>query len=226
MAINFNHIIENANLSNEKIHKEIEITIGNLKTKGNFRHANNSKGLILFPRGNGSCKMSIGDNYVAEFLLDKGLSSLLFDLLTVQEDAFYENRFDIPLLTSRLIDVTAWIKNFEDVKNLSIGYFGTGTWAASALNAAAQLGNKIKAVVSKSGRPDLALAILPYLKSPTLLLVAGKDGDIIDLNIKAQEKISGICELKIIEGAKQLFSEPAKLEIVAEETFDWFNKYL
>lgn len=209
-----------------KSYREIEISLGNLKTIGNFRHAKNSKGLIIFSHGSGSGRMSTRNNYVADFLLERGFSSLLFDLLTVQEDAFYENRFDIPLLTSRLISVTEWMKDYHDVKNLSIGYFGASTGAASALNAAAQLGNKIKAVVSRGGRPDLAFAILPHVQSPTLLLVGGKDGIVIDLNIKAQEKMPGICELRIIEGATHLFSEPGKLEIVAEESCDWFTRYL
>ena len=209
-----------------KSDREIEISLGNLKTIGNFRHAKNSKGLIIFSHGSGSGRMSTRNNYVADFLLERGFSSLLFDLLTVQEDAFYENRFDIPLLTSRLISVTEWMKDYHDVKNLSIGYFGASTGAASALNAAAQLGNKIKAVVSRGGRPDLAFAILPHVQSPTLLLVGGKDGIVIDLNITTQEKMHGICELRIIEGATHLFSEPGKLEIVAEESCDWFTRYL
>ena len=209
-----------------KSYKEIKISLGSIRTKCNLCHTNNSKGLIVFSQGTCSGKMSSRNNYIADFLLERSYSSLLFDLLTDQEDTFYENRFDIPLLTSRLINAIGWVKNYEDIKNLSIGYFGVGTGAASALNAAAQLGNKIKAVVLMGGRPDLALAILPHVKSPTLFLVGSEDSAVIDYNIKSQEKISGISELKIIEGATNLFSEPGKLEIVAEEAFDWFDTYL
>lgn len=213
-------------MANTKIYREIEISLGNFQTKVNFRHANSSKGLIIFSHGSDRGRMSTRTNYIAEYLLERGFSSLLFDLLTVQEDAFYENRFDISLLTSRLLEATEWIKDYIDVKNISIGYFGTGIGTASALIAAAQLGNKIKAVVSRDGRPDLAFAILPYVKSPLLLLVGSKDSAGIDFNLKAQEQIPGICDLKIIEGATHLISEPEKLALVAEEAFDWFNTYL
>jgi len=207
-------------------YKEIEIPLGNIVTKGNLRLAPNSKGIILFSHGSGSSRLSSRNNYVAEFLLKRGFSSLLFDLLTPREDIFYENRFDIKLLTTRLINATEWLSNYEDTKNLSIGYFGASTGAASALNAAAQLGTIIKAVVSRGGRPDLAMAHLPLVKASTLLLVGSKDDLVISLNEKAKDNMSGICELKIIEGATHLFPEPGKLDIVADLTSNWFDEYL
>lgn len=209
-----------------KTYKEIDIPIGGIHVKGNLRQAQNSKGLILFSHGSGSSRLSSRNNYVADILLHNGFSSLLFDLLTPQEDAIYENRFDIELLTDRLVSVTKWVKNNKDIKQLPLGYFGASTGAASALSAAAKLGKTISAVVSRGGRPDLAMEYLSQVKTPTLLLVGSNDGVVIELNKKAQANISGICELKIIEGATHLFPEPGKLDLVAKETSDWFDTYL
>ncbi|MCK0109440.1 alpha/beta hydrolase [Flavobacteriaceae bacterium S0825] len=209
-----------------KTYKEIDIPIGEIYVNGNLRQAQNSKGIILFSHGSGSSRLSSRNNYVADILLYNGFSSLLFDLLTPQEDAIYNNRFDIELLTKRLVSVTKWVKNNEEIKQLPLGYFGASTGAASALSAAAKLGKAISAVVSRGGRPDLAMKDLSQVNTPTLLLVGGNDGVVIELNKKAKANISGICELKIIEGATHLFSEPGKLDIVAKETSDWFDTYL
>lgn len=209
-----------------KTYTEIDIPIGNIQVKGNLRQAIKSKGVILFSHGSGSSRLSTRNNYVADILLDRGFSSLLFDLLTPQEDADYDNRFDIELLTERLISVTKWIKGEETIKHLPIAYFGASTGAASALSAAARLGKTIKAVVSRGGRPDLAMKDLAHVETPTLLLVGSNDGIVIELNKKAKANMSGICKLKIIEGATHLFPEPGKLDIVAYETSDWFDTYL
>ena len=166
------------------------------------------------------------NNYVADLLLKKGLSSLLFDLLTPKEDTIYENRFDIELLTERLLKVTQWVRNYNQHKQLPIGYFGASTGAASALRAAAKMNKTIKAVVSRGGRPDLALRILNNVKTPSLLIVGGNDPDVITLNKQAKARISGICELKIIDGASHLFTEPGKLDMVANLSIEWFDKYL
>ena len=207
-------------------YKEIEISIGLTTLKGNLRLAKNSKGLIIFSHGSGSSRLSSRNNYVADLLLEQDFSSLLFDLLTPQEDLIYNNRFNIELLTERLLKITQWISENEDTKHLTIGYFGASTGSASALCAAAQLGNNIKALVSRGGRPDLAMAVLNKIKAPTLLLVGGNDGIVIELNKKAQAEIKGICELKIVEGASHLFEESGKLQIVAQHTINWFGKYL
>lgn len=185
-----------------------------------------SKGIILFSHGSGSSRLSIRNNYVANLLFEDGFSSLLFDLLTPEEDTIYENRFNIELLTERLLKVTKWIHKDKDTKHLPIGYFGASTGAASALSAAAKLGTTIKAIVSRGGRPDLAMDILKDINAPTLLLVGGNDNIVIELNKKAQSKIKSICELKIIEGATHLFSEHGKLELVAMHTSNWFDRYL
>jgi len=209
-----------------KPYKEIEIQIDSINLKGNLRLAENSKGIIVFSHGSGSSRLSARNNYVADLLLQRGFSSLLFDLLTRQEDLIYENRFNIGLLTNRLIRVTELLVNYDQIKDLPIGYFGASTGAASALSAASQLGSNIKAIVSRGGRPDLAMNKLKKISIPTLLLVGGNDDVVIELNKKAQAEIKGICELKIIEGASHLFEEPGKLDIVAIETGNWFNKYL
>ena len=211
-----------------KTYTEIDIPIGETHLKGNLRQAQNSKGIVLFSHGSGSSRLSSRNNYVADILLNNGFSSLLFDLLTPQEDAIYQNRFDINLLTNRLISVTKWIKNHSNsnINQLPIGYFGASTGAASALSAASKLGKIIKAVVSRGGRPDLAMEDLNQVITPTLLLVGSNDSVVIELNQKAKANISGICELKIIERATHLFPEPGKLDLVAKETSDWFDAYL
>lgn len=207
-------------------YQEIEIQLDSINLKGNLRLSDTNKGIIIFSHGSGSSRMSSRNNYVADLLLEEGFSSLLFDLLTRQEDLIYENRFDIELLTQRLVQVTERMNNYDETKHLPIGYFGASTGAASALSAAAQLGGMIKAIVSRGGRPDLAMKVLNEIKTPTLLLVGGNDGVVIELNKKAKSKLSGVCELKIIEGASHLFEESGKLEEVAKQTINWFNKYL
>ena len=207
-------------------YKEIEIPIGFITLKANLRLAKNSKGIILFSHGSGSSRLSSRNNYVADLLLAQGFSSLLFDLLTKQEDLIYENRFDIELLTNRLLKVTKWLSNYEVTKHLPIGLFGASTGAASALSAASQLGKRIKAIVSRGGRPDLAMAVLYKIKVPTLLLVGGNDYIVIELNKKAQAEINGICEFLIIFRLFKLDEESGKLELVAQKTIAWFNAYL
>lgn len=207
-------------------YKEIDIDIGEISLKGNLRLAEHPKGIILFSHGSGSSRLSIRNNYVASLLVEQGFSSLLFDLLSAKEDMVYENRFDIELLTQRLVKVTKWVMKYEEINKLPIGYFGASTGAASALYAAAEMGKSIKAIVSRGGRPDLAMPILKDIKTPTLLIVGGDDDVVIELNKKAKDAIEGVCELKIVEGATHLFAEAGKLEIVAKLTADWFDTYL
>jgi alpha-beta hydrolase superfamily lysophospholipase len=206
--------------------KEVDIAIGEVLLKGNLRLADEPKGIILFSHGSGSSRLSSRNNYVASLLFEQGFSSLLFDLLTAKEDLIYENRFNIELLTERLVKVTNWVLNYKETKKLPIGYFGASTGAASALSAAAQMGNIIKAIVSRGGRPDLAMPVLKDIKTPTLLIVGSEDDVVIALNKKAKAAIEGICELKIVEGATHLFPEAGKLEIVANFTAEWFDQYL
>lgn len=154
------------------------------------------------------------------------MGSLLFDLLTEEEDQDYEKRFDIELLTQRLIEVTQWLQKKEAVKALPIGYFGASTGAASALGAAAYFGPMIKAVVSRGGRPDLAFNVLPSVTAPTLLIVGGRDSEVIDLNQFAYENLSCIRQFEIVDGATHLFEEPGTMEQVADLAVSWFEHYL
>lgn len=208
------------------IYKPLNIPVEEVTLKGRLRIANQQKGLVIFSHGSGSSRMSSRNNYVADLLLKEGFSSLLFDLLTETEDTIYENRFDIDLLAQRLVQVTKWIDNQDITKNVSIGFFGASTGAASALKAATFLGSKIKAIVSRGGRPDLAAPVLDQINCPTLLIVGGDDDVVILLNQEAYDQLKGIKKMEIIEGATHLFSEPGKLEIVAALTCAWFTKYL
>lgn len=205
---------------------EIEIPIGNTFLNGILRLKKKSKGIVLFSHGSGSSRFSSRNNYVAELLFEQGFSSLLFDLLTTQEDMIYENRFDIELLTERLLYATSWVSSNKETKKLPVAYFGASTGAASALKAAAILGKNIKAVISRGGRPDLAMSSLSKILTPTLLIVGGNDEVVIELNKKAKSELSGIRELKIINGASHLFEEPGALEMVAKISIDWLDKYL
>jgi pimeloyl-ACP methyl ester carboxylesterase len=207
-------------------YKEINIPIEDITLKGRLRLAENQKGLIIFSHGSGSSRMSSRNNYVADLLLNEGFSSLLFDLLTEKEDLIRENRFDVNLLAQRLAIVTQWIDKQKEAQNVPIGFFGASTGAASALIAASVLGDKIKAIVSRGGRPDLAEPILNNINIPTLLIVGGNDGIVIELNQKAYAQLQGIKKIEIIEGATHLFSEPGKLEAVAKLTSNWFTEYL
>ncbi len=207
-------------------YKNIEIPILDVELKGRLRIAENQKGMVIFSHGSGSGRLSSRNNYVADHLLNAGFSSLLFDLLTEKEDLIYENRFDIKLLSKRLVKVTQWVQENEEISNVPIGYFGASTGAASALYAASQLGDTIQAIVSRGGRPDLAMPVLHKIKSPTLLIVGGNDDVVIYLNNKAYAELAGTKKMEIIEGATHLFPEPGKLEIVSELSTKWFNKYL
>ncbi len=185
-----------------------------------------AKGLVLFAHGSGSGRLSPRNNYVAGVLRDSGVATLLFDLLTEKEDRIYENRFDIDLLTQRLQLATEWVKQQAATRHLAIGYFGASTGAAAALKAAAALGPMIRAVVSRGGRPDLALDDLPRVQAPTLLIVGGNDDVVIELNRKAYRELRAEKELKIIPGATHLFEEPGTLEQVATAAARWFAHHL
>jgi pimeloyl-ACP methyl ester carboxylesterase len=185
-----------------------------------------AKGLVLFAHGSGSGRLSPRNNYVAGVLRESGVGTLLFDLLTEAEDRIYENRFDIVLLTHRLLLATQWAGQQVATRGLALGYFGASTGAAAALRAAAALGPEIGAVVSRGGRPDLALDDLARVQAPTLLIVGGNDAVVIELNRAAYRELCGEKELKIIRGATHLFEEPGTLEQVAMAAADWFGHYL
>lgn len=208
------------------LQKQVNIALNGLNFEGNLAIPQRARGLVVFAHGSGSSRLSPRNNFVAEVLRKASLGTLLFDLLTEEEDEVYENRFDIPLLAERLTSVTHWIQEQPNIDDLSLGYFGASTGAAAALRAAADLGKEIYAVVSRGGRPDLAKDVLNKVKSPTLLIVGGDDEPVIELNQLAFELLNTEKKLEIVPGATHLFEEPGTLEKVATLAAEWFIKYL
>jgi dienelactone hydrolase len=205
--------------------KTVKIQMEDVNLQGNLAIPENATGIVIFSHGSGSSRLSPRNNYVAEVLQQKGKATLLFDLLTEKEDRIYENRFNIDLLTERLIAITKWVKENPETKGLNLGYFGASTGAASALVAAAYFGDEIKAIVSRGGRPDLGMQDIHKVKAPTLLIVGGYDDLVIQLNQKAFEKLQCERKFEIVPEASHLFEEPGKLEIVARLSADWFSKW-
>jgi len=190
----------------------------------------NAHGLVLFVHGSGSSRFSTRNQYVAKMLNEANLATLLFDLLTPEEDLIdaqtSELRFNIELLSSRLMDVTDWcVKELSNFR-FSIGYFGASTGGGAALVAASQESSVIKAVVSRGGRPDLAGQFLSLVKAPTLLIVGGNDGPVIKMNQDAMSQMNCVTKLEIVPGATHLFEEPGALDEVGHLTEAWFLKYL
>lgn len=206
--------------------KQLRLSINGVTIDGELTIPESSFGLVIFSHGSGSSRFSPRNNFVAQQLQRAGLATFLLDLLTKEEDYIYTNRFDIDLLSQRLIEVTRELAKMPAVHGLSIGYFGASTGAASAIVAAAALGKKINAVVSRGGRADLAPNDLARIKAPTLLIVGSLDQQVIDLNRAALEKIQAPKSLKIVAGATHLFEEPGTLEQVAQLASNWFMKYL
>jgi pimeloyl-ACP methyl ester carboxylesterase len=186
----------------------------------------NAKGLVLFAHGSGSSRHSPRNNFVARVLHEKRLGTLLMDLLTPDEDRNYETRFDIKLLTNRLISASDWGRQQPQTCGLKMGYFGASTGAAAALQAAVALGQSVSAIVSRGGRPDLAGAGLSRVQAPVLLIVGGHDFEVIELNKEAFAELRSSKELAIIPGASHLFEEPGTLEQAAHLACKWFEKYL
>jgi len=184
------------------------------------------QGLVVFAHGSGSCRFSPRNNFVAHILQKAGIGTLLMDLLTEEEDAVYQSRFNIDLLTERLLLATKWLQEQPRTKGLVIGYFGASTGAAAALKAAAAGDSKIGAVVSRGGRPDLAEEALTHVQSPTLLIVGGNDHVVIELNREAYARLKGKKKLVIVPGATHLFEEPGTLEEVARLATEWFKQHL
>lgn len=183
-----------------------------------------SSGIVLFSHGSGSSRYSPRNQYVAGVLKTAGNGTLLFDLLTEEEVYDRSKVFDINLLSQRLIYATAWVgQNFRDMK---IGYFGSSTGAAAAIKASVEMDTEISALVSRGGRPDIVMSILDQVKAPSLLIVGGKDFEVLRLNRLAYERLKCEKELKIVSGATHLFEEPGKLQEVAELAASWFTKYL
>ena len=201
----------------------LSIQIGLTRLTGDLYVPSSTRGLVLFVHGSGSSRLSPRNRYVAEILYQSNISSLLFDLLTPEEDLDYQNRFDISVLTDRLDKVYDWVQEQYPERHRPIGLFGASTGAAAALQVAAKRGQGIAAVVSRGGRPDLAGAnFLSRVKSPTLLIVGGLDIQVLALNQEAYDVLPCLKELRVVPGATHLFEEPGTLELAAQHATDWF----
>lgn len=183
-------------------------------------------GLVIFSHGSGSGRLSPRNNQVAAGLRQAGFATLLLDLLRSDEEGNRAKVFDIALLASRLVSATRWAQSRPDLVGFPIGYFGASTGAAAALVAAAELKDRIAAVVSRGGRPDLAGEALDEVQCPTLLIVGGSDHGVIELNESARDRLACVRELVIVPGAGHLFEEPGALDAVLQQASDWFRRYL
>src|SRR5438105_12405609 len=210
---------------------EVHIQAAAVTVDGNLTVPNGATALVLFAHGSGSSRHSPRNQFVARTLYDAGLATLLFDLLTPEEELVdtrtAELRFDIDLLAERLVHATTWVKQQQQqTRDLRIGYFGSSTGGGAALVAAAQLPEDVGAVVSRGGRPDLAGAALPKMQAPTLFIVGGQDDIVIELNEQARNQMGCEVKLEIIPGATHLFEEPGALEQVAKLASDWFINHI
>jgi putative phosphoribosyl transferase len=208
----------------------VSIPIGDVILEGDLTVPEGAGRIVLFAHGSGSSRKSPRNRLVARMLNDAGIATLLFDLLTAEEEEIDQRtrhlRFDIGLLAERLAGATGWLLDEPELQNLSIGYFGASTGAGAALVAASRLPQSIQAVVSRGGRPDLAGPALPDVKAPTLLIVGGRDQVVIGMNREAMHHMQAPTHLEIIEGATHLFEEPGALEAAAELARDWFLQHL
>jgi len=212
------------------LHKAVRIPVGNALLNGDLQVPEDASGVVLFADGSGSSRNSPRNRFLAEAIREAGMGTLLFDLLTQAEeprDALTCSlRFDIPWLARRLVGITAWVENQPEIHGLKVGYCGASTGTAAALMAAAELGHRVAAVVSRGGRPDLAGEVLPRVMAPTLLIVGGYDETIMFLNEEAYEKLPFVKNFRIVPGATHLFDEPGKLEQVAQLTAHWFGRHM
>jgi len=206
--------------------EEIRVTAGPVSVAGHLTIPEHPTGVVVFAHGSGSSRHSPRNQHVARVLNNAGLATVLFDLLTPDEERNRANVFDIALLASRLVDVTSWLAGQPDTASLPVGYFGASTGAGAALAAAAHPGVKVAAVVSRGGRPDLAGPSLREVQAPTLLIVGGRDEMVLKLNRQAQAEIPAPCEVAVVPGATHLFQEPGTLEQVAALARDWFVDHL
>src|SRR4029450_1417427 len=209
---------------------EAQIQAGRAVLPGNLHLPEGAGALVLFAHGSGSSRHSPRNQFVARTLNDAGLATLLFDLLTQEEEAIdtqtRELRFNIHLLAERLVHATKWAKQQPETRDLRIGYFGSSTGGAAALVAAVDVPQHVGAVVSRGGRPDLAEDALPKVQAPTLLIVGSNDDIVIELNEQARDRMRCEVKLEIIPGATHLFEEPGTLEKVAQLASGWFVKHI
>jgi dienelactone hydrolase len=208
----------------------IRVEAGSATLEGDLEIPERAVGTVLFAHGSGSSRHSPRNRFVARELQAAGLATLLIDLLTPEEEALDRHtahlRFDIPLLADRLVAATRWLAANPSTSGLKVGYFGASTGGGAALVAAVEEPDRVGAVVSRGGRPDLAGAALPLVRAPTLLIVGGRDGVVLDLNRAAMARMRTEVRLEVVPGATHLFEEPGALEAVAKLARDWFLRYL
>ncbi|HEY7065311.1 MAG TPA: dienelactone hydrolase family protein [Chloroflexota bacterium] len=208
----------------------VGVGAGSVTLEGNLNVPDGSRGIVLFAHGSGSSRHSPRNRYVAAVLQEAGLATLLVDLLTPEEEAVDVRtahlRFDIGLLAERLVGATEWLGRQPETQNLRVGYFGASTGGGAALVAAARHPDRVDAVVSRGGRPDLAGPALPQVRAPTLLIVGGHDYPVIDMNRAALAQLRVEKRLEIVPGATHLFEEPGALEAVARLAREWFVEHL
>lgn len=205
---------------------EVKIPFESGQLFGNLDVPHAATGIVAFAHGSGSGRFSPRNQFVAEALQDAGLATLLLDLLQEDEAEDRQKVFDIQLLAERLQIAAEWLANHERTRSLPLGYFGASTGAGAALVAAARSPERVKAVVSRGGRPDLADSFLPRVQAPTLLIVGGRDDVVIELNQQALGRLRCPKELLVVPGATHLFPEPGALEEVARLATDWFVRHL
>jgi len=208
------------------IQELLHIPTGGILLEGQLVIPDGASGLVIFAHGAGSSRLSPRNNYVARLLRNNGLATLLFDLLTEEEDLVYSNRFDIDLISARMAESTLWVRKNTAAQDLPIGYFGASTGSAAALKACVTADVDIRAIVSRGGRPDMVMDVLPRVRAPTLLIVGGDDLVVIDLNRQAFDALTAEKALEIVEGAGHLFEEPGKLDIVADLAGRWFTEHM
>jgi putative phosphoribosyl transferase len=206
--------------------EEVRIPADHIYLEGSLDVPASRANVVVFAHGSGSSRFSPRNRFVAKKLSDDGIGTLLLDLLTRQEDLNYQTRFDIDLLSARLACVIHWLSTRPDLQNASLGLFGASTGAAAALKTAAAAPERIRAVVSRGGRPDLAVDKLHLVRCPSLLIVGGQDPSVLRLNERALAKLTCEKQLVVVPGATHLFEEPGALEEVARLASDWFHKYL
>ncbi|MFB6170868.1 MAG: dienelactone hydrolase family protein [Haloarculaceae archaeon] len=206
--------------------RAVTIPADGVELDGDLTVPPDASGLVVFAHGSGSSRKSPRNTFVADELDGRGLGTLLFDLLTETEDRDRANRFDIPLLTDRLLAATDWVADDAATAVLPPGYFGASTGAAAALRAAARRGDDVGAVVSRGGRVDMAEEALPQVTAPSLFVVGSEDTDVLELNREAYDRLTCEKELAVVEGAGHLFEGPGQLETVADLAGDWFVDHL
>jgi putative phosphoribosyl transferase len=210
--------------------KNVQVLVDGVQLPGLLSIPDEARGCILFAHGGGSSHRSPRNSIVSKFFQDEGFATLVFDLMSKQEQQLDETtrelRFNIPFLAHRLLCAMNWIGQLPETHSLDIGFFGSSTGAAAALNAAAEIGLKVRAVVSRGGRPDLAGQSVERVRSPTLLVVGGNDHGVVELNQQAFDRLSCEKKLEIIPGATHLFDEPGALEEVGRMASRWFSNYL